>query len=63
MHWLPGVRRGEDHVDLIVDTHIARLCPLEVFHMLGYRKRRQTTDTLVVTRRAYDFEGPDKIRL
>lgn len=63
MHWLPGVRRGEDRVELIIDTRLARWFPLEIFHLLGYRKRRASGTTLVVTRRAYDFEEPERIRL
>jgi succinylglutamate desuccinylase len=63
MHWLPGVHRGEDRVELIVDKHVARWFPLEFFHLLGYRKRREDGDTLVVTRRAFDCEGPEKLRI
>ena len=58
-----GGARLEDRVELIVDTGVARLFPLEFFHLLGYRKRRQDGATLVVTRRAFDFEGPEKIRM
>jgi succinylglutamate desuccinylase len=63
MHWLPGVRRGAGRVELIVDKHVARWFPLEFFHLLGYRKRREDGDTLVVTRRAFDNEEPGKIRI
>ena len=58
--------RSSDVVRSVVkaaDTHVARWFPLEFFHLLGYRKRRQDGDTLVVTRRAFDYEGPEKIRL
>ncbi len=62
--WLPGVRRAGDRgLGLVVDTRVARWFPLEVFHLFGYRKRRQSGNTLVVSRRAFDFDGPDRIRI
>ncbi len=62
--WLPGVHRDREHgLDLKVDTRIARWFPLEIFHLFGYRKRRRSGNTLVVSRRAFDLQGPDKIRL
>ncbi|HEU4511055.1 MAG TPA: succinylglutamate desuccinylase/aspartoacylase family protein [Pyrinomonadaceae bacterium] len=64
VHHLPGVRR--DPVDenvLVVDTRIARILPLQVFHLLGFRRLRWTDKYLVVSRRAYDLVGPAKIFL
>lgn len=62
--WLPGVRRAGDRgLGLVVDTRVARWFPLEIFHLFGYRKRRQNGNTLVVSRRAFDFDGPDRIRI
>ncbi len=56
MHLLPGVRRDPDHPEnLIVDTHVARFYPLELFHLMGFRKRRQVGTTLVVSRRCFDL--------
>ena len=50
--WLPGVRRdAEDRNTLIIDRRIARWFALQVFHLLGYRKRRMDGDVLVVGRR------------
>jgi succinylglutamate desuccinylase len=68
LHWLltllPGVRRRKGHADqLIVNTRIARIYPLEVFHLFGFRKRRTDGETLMVSRRAYDHQGPERIRL
>jgi hypothetical protein len=61
---LPGVHRsGHQGLGLTVDTRIARWFPLEIFHLFGYRKIRQSGNTLVVTRRVYDSEKPDKIQL
>jgi len=58
---LPGVRRHpSDPEALIVDTRIARLYPLEVFHLLGYRKLRRTASELVVARRRHDLRPPDR---
>lgn len=49
---LPGVRRHPKLAGtLIVDTRVARFYPLDLFHLLGYRKRRWSGRTLIVTRR------------
>ena len=51
LHWLPGVRRDPEHPDrLLVDTRVARLYPLDVFHAFGYRRLRQRGRELVVGR-------------
>ena len=55
MHLMPGVRKhANDPSALIVNTHLARLFPLQVFHLLGYRKLRWDEDFLVVTRRKFE---------
>jgi succinylglutamate desuccinylase len=61
VHWLPGVRRdpGND-MELLVNTQIARILPLQIFHLLGFRKRRWTRKNLVVSRRRYDMFRPNK---
>ncbi len=49
---LPGVSRVDGDRDrLRVDTRIARLYPLEVFHMLGFRKIREEGPVMIVERR------------
>jgi len=52
LHWLPGVQRSSHtpHT-LVINRRIARWFALQVFHLLGYRKRRTDGETLVVTRR------------
>jgi predicted deacylase len=48
---LPGVRRHRgDREGFEVDTRVARLYPLEVFHLFGYRRVREVGDVLTVTR-------------
>jgi len=60
LHWLPGVRRHpEREGTLIIDTHLARWFALEVFHLLGYRKRRSVEGKLVVSRRLFDHRPPE----
>ena len=50
--WVPGVTRDPSHPEtLLVNGRVSRWFALEVFHLLGYRKRRQVGDVLVVTRR------------
>jgi len=59
LHWLPGVRRHPDReATLIIDTGLARWLALEVFHLLGYRKRRSEGGKLVVSRRRFDHNLP-----
>ena len=57
--WLPGVTQLEDSV-LSVNTRIARVLPLQLFHLLGFRKRRWSNDRLVVTKRRHDLVSPFK---
>ncbi|HSE22152.1 MAG TPA: succinylglutamate desuccinylase/aspartoacylase family protein [Pyrinomonadaceae bacterium] len=64
VHHLPGVRRDPLNENfLIINTGIARILPLQVFHLLGFRRLRWTDKYLVVSRRAYDLIGPAKIFL
>lgn len=59
MHWLPGVKRDPaNNESLIVNTRVARLFPLQIFHLLGYRKRRWQGAKLVVSRRRHDTDSP-----
>ncbi len=59
VHFLPGVRRDpNDPATLIIDTRIARLFPLQIFHLLGFRRRRWAENKLVVSRRKHDTSGP-----
>jgi predicted deacylase len=61
IHWLPGVTRTPEQPErLEVDTRIARLFPLQVFHLLGYRKRRWADNKLIVRRRRHDSISPFK---
>ena len=61
VHLLPGVRRQTmDSSSLTVDTRIARILPLQVFHLLGFRKLRWAKNVLIVNRRRYDLAGPEK---
>jgi hypothetical protein len=48
---LPGVARDKAHPSrFLVDSSIARLYPLGVFHMLGYRRIRKLANQLTVER-------------
>jgi len=50
--WLPGVHvDAEDTNTLIVDPDVARWFTVEIFHLLGYRKRRAAGDQLHFSRR------------
>jgi hypothetical protein len=61
---LPGVRRDPLNDDsLIINTRIARILPLQIFHLLGFRRRRWINKHLVVSRRSHDLSGPTKLVL
>ena len=57
--WLPGIRPHPDMEEtLLVNTRIARFFPLQVLHLLGFRKRRWHGNILLVTRRKHDLTPP-----
>jgi Succinylglutamate desuccinylase / Aspartoacylase family len=59
MHLLPGVRRDPLNENfLTINTRIARILPLQIFHLLGFRRLRWTDKYLVVSRRSYDLVRP-----
>ncbi len=59
MPLLPGVKRDpDDQETLLVNTRMARFFPLQIFHLLGYRKRRWQGVDLVVSRRRHDTVSP-----
>lgn len=61
IHILPGVVRDpNDAATLIINTRVARLFPLQIFHLLGFRRRRWAGNKLVVSRRKHDTTGPFK---
>lgn len=61
VNWLPGVSRDpRDAGTLIVNTRVARIFPLQIFHLLGFRRRRWADNKLIVSRRRHDTDGPFK---
>lgn len=59
VHLLPGVARDPDDRDtIIVNTQVARFFPLQVFHLLGFRRRRWSGGKLIVSRRRHDMVSP-----
>jgi len=59
MPLLPGVSRVPGNADqLKVDTRIARFFPLQIFHLLGFRRLRWSNDFLLVSRRRFDTVSP-----
>lgn len=59
VYWLPGVARDPyEHETMIINTRVARLFPLQIFHLLGYRKRRWSGNKLIVSRRRHDTISP-----
>ena len=59
MFILPGVKRHPtDRESLIVNTTVARFFPLQIFHLLGFRRRVWEQDCLIVSRRKFDTASP-----
>ncbi|NNE65372.1 MAG: hypothetical protein HKN33_02305 [Pyrinomonadaceae bacterium] len=57
--YLPGVvRHPENDMAYIVNTRVARIMPLQIFHLLGLRKMRWHEDKLIVSRRRHDTKSP-----
>ncbi len=57
MPLLPGVRRcWEQERTLRINTAVARYFPLQLFHLLGYRKLRRRGSLLLVSRRRFDLD-------
>jgi hypothetical protein len=49
---LPGVRKHPDQAaTLVVDPRVARWFVLEIFHLLGFRRKRPQAGKLIVSRR------------
>ena len=56
---LPGVwRHPDDPESLVIDTRVARFFPLQIFHLLGFRRRAWEGQRLVVSRRRFDTRSP-----
>lgn len=59
MRHLPGVKSSDESGETLeINTRIARFFPLQIFHLLGFRKRRRKGDLLVVSRRKHDTTSP-----
>ncbi len=59
---LPGVRRYPDKpATLVVDPRIARWFVLELFHLLGFRKRQSREGKLIVSRRSHEPRALDEL--
>lgn len=59
MFLLPGVQRHPfEEQSLIVNTNVARIFPLQIFHLLGFRKETWKAGKLVVSRRKHDADSP-----
>ncbi len=59
MRFLPGVLQHPTNGEtLIVNTRVAKIFPLQIFHLLGFRKLRWKNDKLIVSRRKYDLKSP-----
>lgn len=59
MKFLPGIKKSKlNDETLIVNTRVAKVFPLQIFHLLGFRKVRWSDNKLIVTRRKHDLKSP-----
>lgn len=58
--YLPGIQKheGMDYA-LEVNSNIARWYVIEIFHLLGFRRKVIKKGHILFIRRKYDFKGPD----
>jgi len=60
---LPGVHRSPDKPGtLVVNPRIARWFVLELFHLLGFRRRQSREGKLIVSRRWHESRAVDELR-
>ncbi len=58
LSWLPGIHRDPERSEtFIVNPKIARWFVIEVFHLLGFRRQRETEGKLIVSRRPHDVSS------
>jgi len=58
---LPGITRNPEATnEFIINQRIARWYVVEIFHLLGYRKKRVEGERLIVTKREYDIRRPER---
>ena len=57
----PGIAKheGKDY-ELVVNTNIARWYVIELFHLMGFRRKEKGENKIIFRRRQYDFKGPEK---
>lgn len=57
---LPGVWKHAERPDtFVVNRKVARWVPMQVLHLLGFRKVREEGACLTVSRRRFDLRGPN----
>ena len=50
--WLPGVSQSKDQPDaLVVNKKVARFLAVQLFHLLGYRRKQDSGDRMIFSRR------------
>ncbi|MGK0383393.1 MAG: hypothetical protein ACJAVL_000114 [Bacteroidia bacterium] len=58
---LPGMKRdARDKHTLVVHKRVAKFLAVDIFHLLGYRTKERTKDSLRVSKREYDVRGVAK---
>lgn len=58
--WLPGIKwYDKQRHALIVNTRVARFLTKQVFHLLGYRSRKQNEKSIIMTQREYNSKTED----
>ena len=59
--WLPGVFRSPEQPDaLVVNKRVARFLAVQLFHLLGYRRKQDTGDQMIFSRREIVRPDPEE---
>ena len=55
---LPGVKRGDVSNTMVINRKIAKIYPMQIFHLFGFRRVDKYDNVLVVSKRDFDIHPP-----
>lgn len=56
---LPGIHRHPRNPnEIVIDRRVARWLVVQLCHLLGYRRKLETPDTIIFIKRPFDLHGP-----
>ena len=58
LYILPGVKRGSKSNIITINQKIARIYPVEIFHLFGFRRIKKVENLIEVSKRDFDIYPP-----